>query len=69
VAHKLFAAAGRLLRPGGELWVVWNSALQYRLALERAVGPTRQAGRNAKFTVTVSTKPDPDAERHEMHHH
>lgn len=57
VAHKLFGAAGRILRPGGELWTVWNSALQYRPALERAVGPTRQAGRNAKFTVTVSTKP------------
>jgi 16S rRNA (guanine1207-N2)-methyltransferase len=35
---------------------VWNSPLQYRPALERLVGPTRQVARNAKFTVTVSTR-------------
>jgi len=56
VADPLFAEAGRVLAPGGELWAVWNSALQYRPALERLVGPTRQVGRNAKFTVTVSTR-------------
>ncbi|HEY3437811.1 MAG TPA: methyltransferase [Actinotalea sp.] len=56
VAYKLFAAAARVLRPGGELWTVWNSHLDYRPGLERVVGPTRQAGRNPKFTVTVSTK-------------
>lgn len=56
VAHKLFDAAARLLRPGGELWAVWNSHLLYRPALERAVGPTRQVARNPKFTVTVSTR-------------
>jgi 16S rRNA (guanine1207-N2)-methyltransferase len=55
-AHRLFADAGRVLRPGGELWTVWNSHLQYRPALERSVGPTRQAGRTPKFTVTVSTR-------------
>ncbi|WP_028049661.1 class I SAM-dependent methyltransferase [Cellulomonas sp. URHD0024] len=56
VAHKLFEAAARILRPGGELWTVWNSHLQYRPALERAVGPTRQVTRDAKFTVTASTR-------------
>ena len=56
VADPLFAEAGRVLAPGGELWAVWNSSLQYRPALERLVGPTRQAARNAKFTVTVSTR-------------
>jgi 16S rRNA (guanine1207-N2)-methyltransferase len=56
VALKLFAGAARVLRPGGELWTVWNSHLTYRPALERAVGPTRQAARNATFTVTVSTR-------------
>ena len=53
VAHKLFDAAARVLRPGGELWTVWNSHLQYRPALERTVGPTRQVTRDPKFTVTV----------------
>lgn len=56
IAHKLFAAAARLLEPGGELWCVWNSHLGYRGALERAVGPTRQVSRTSKFTVAVSTR-------------
>jgi len=55
LALGLFADAARALRPGGELWTVWNSPLGYRPALARIVGPTRQVARNAKFTVTVST--------------
>ena len=56
VALKLFDEAARVLKPGGELWTVFNSHLTYRPALTRSVGPTRQVGRNAKFTVTVSTR-------------
>lgn len=56
IAERLFADAGRVLRPGGELWCVWNSPLRYRPALDRLVGPTRQIARDAKFTVTVSTR-------------
>ena len=56
VARTLFADAARVLRPGGELWAVWNSHLRYRPTLEKLVGPTRQAGRDPKFTVTVSTR-------------
>lgn len=56
IARTLFADAARVLRPGGELWAVWNSHLRYRPALERAVGPTRQLSRDPKFTVTVSTR-------------
>ena len=56
IAPRMFADAARVLRPGGELWTVWNSGLRYRAALERAVGPTRQIARNAKFTVTASTR-------------
>ncbi|MCZ2858729.1 class I SAM-dependent methyltransferase [Blastococcus sp. VKM Ac-2987] len=55
-ADRLFAAAARLLRPGGELWTVYNSALRYRPALNRVVGPTRVAGQDPKFTVTVSRR-------------
>lgn len=56
LAPRLFADAARVLRAGGQLWCVWNSALRYRPLLERAVGPTTQVARNAKFTVTVSTR-------------
>lgn len=54
IAHRLFADAARVLRPGGELRVVWNSHLGYRPVLERIVGPTRQLSRTPKFTVTAS---------------
>ncbi|MCC9145342.1 MULTISPECIES: methyltransferase [unclassified Arthrobacter] len=56
IALKLFADAGRVLEPGGELWTVWNSHLMYKPALTRLVGPTREVARNPKFTVTVSTR-------------
>jgi 16S rRNA (guanine1207-N2)-methyltransferase len=53
---KLFRAAARVLKPGGQLWTVFNSPLPYHAQLTRTVGPTRVVGRNPKFTVTVSTK-------------
>ncbi len=53
-AEKLFAAAARVLRPGGEMWTVYNTHLNYRHALVKAVGPTEVAGKNNKFTVTRS---------------
>lgn len=55
-AVKMFEAAARVLASGGELWTVYNSHLQYRAGLERLVGPTTIEGRNAKFTVTRSTR-------------
>jgi 16S rRNA (guanine1207-N2)-methyltransferase len=56
VSTALFEGAARVLRPGGELWSVWNSHLAYRPTLERIVGPTRQVLRTPKFTVTASTR-------------
>ena len=56
LAPRFFADAARVLRPGGRLLCVWNSGLRYRAALERLVGPTEQVARNAKFTVTASTR-------------
>lgn len=56
IARKLFAEAGRVLAPGGELWAVWNSHLRYRGDLERLVGPTRQIARNPTFTITASRR-------------
>jgi 16S rRNA (guanine1207-N2)-methyltransferase len=60
---KLFRAAGRVLKPGCQLWTVFNSPLPYQGQLTRAVGPTRVVGRNPKFTVTVSTKSAQDRPR------
>lgn len=56
VSTKLFDAAARILRPGGELWTVFNSHLDYRPTLDRIVGKTHQSERTPKFTVTVSQK-------------
>ncbi|MBC7590149.1 MAG: methyltransferase [Salinibacterium sp.] len=57
VSTKLFEAASRMLRPGGELWTVYNSHLDYKPTLERILGgTTRQVERTSKFTVTVSRK-------------
>ena len=57
LAEKLFRDAARVLRPGGELWTVFNSSLGYRSALQQVVGPTREVARNAKFTVSASSRP------------
>ncbi len=56
IAPRMFTDVSRVLRSGGQLWCVWNSALRYRPLLERTIGPTQQVARNAKFTVTVSTR-------------
>jgi 16S rRNA (guanine1207-N2)-methyltransferase len=55
-AERVFAAAGRVLRPGGELWCVYNSHLPHRETLRRLVGPTRQISRDPVFTVTAATR-------------
>ena len=55
-ALKLFRAAARVLRPGGQLWTVYNSHLDHQRSLERLIGSTRQAHRDPKFTVTVSVR-------------
>ncbi|MFF0242086.1 class I SAM-dependent methyltransferase [Rhodococcus pyridinivorans] len=55
-AHKMFDAAARILRPGGQMWTVYNRHLDYRPALSGIVGSTRVEGRNRKFTVTRSVR-------------
>jgi 16S rRNA (guanine1207-N2)-methyltransferase len=53
-ALRMFAEAGRTLRPGGELWTVFNAHLPYLPALRRLVGSTKVAGQNRSFFVTRS---------------
>lgn len=55
---KMFDAAARILRPGGQLWTVYNSHLTYLPALNKVVGATRVKGRNPKFTVALSVRRD-----------
>ncbi|WP_311243857.1 methyltransferase [Microbacterium sp. WCS2018Hpa-23] len=55
-ATRLFEAAARILRPGGELFTVFNSSLGYRAELTRLVGVTEQLERTPKFTVTRSVR-------------
>ncbi|WP_311260200.1 methyltransferase [Microbacterium sp. WCS2018Hpa-9] len=55
-ATRLFEAAARILRPGGELFTVYNSSLGYRAELTRLVGATEQVHRTPKFTVTRSIR-------------
>ncbi|WP_225725286.1 MULTISPECIES: class I SAM-dependent methyltransferase [unclassified Nocardia] len=62
-AIKMFAETGRVLRPGGELWTVFNSHLNYRGVIQRMVGQTEVIGRNRKFTVTRSVRGLHDPQR------
>jgi 16S rRNA (guanine1207-N2)-methyltransferase len=55
-ATRLFEAAARVLRPGGELFTVYNSSLGYRPELTRLIGVTEQLHRTPKFTVTRSIR-------------
>ncbi|NLT25550.1 MAG: methyltransferase [Microbacteriaceae bacterium] len=56
MANRLFDAAGRVLRPGGDMVTVFNSHLRHREQLQRRVGHTRQLLRTPKFTVTLSER-------------
>lgn len=56
LADRLFREAARVLRPGGELWTVYNSHLAYRPTLQSVIGSTREVARNSKFTVTASRR-------------
>lgn len=58
VARRMIRAAGRLLRPGGELWTVFNSHLAHPAELRRSVGPTTVVARDRRFTVTRSVRGD-----------
>ncbi|MBF4462076.1 methyltransferase [Rathayibacter sp. VKM Ac-2878] len=56
VARRMLRAAGRILRPGGELWTVFNSHLTHPGELRRSVGATEIVARDRRFTVTRSVR-------------
>lgn len=53
---ELIEAAGRALRPGGVLWMVYNAHLPYLPATFDHVGPTRVVVRDRMYVVTCSTR-------------
>lgn len=55
-ALAMIDEAARALRPGGELWLVFNAHLPYLPRLRRRVGRTSIVARNQKFIVTRSVR-------------
>lgn len=51
----LFDEAGRVLRPGGQFWCVWNSHLPWRKELGARLGRTRVVTQDRAYTVTLTT--------------
>lgn len=56
LVQGLLDAASRVLRRGGQLWLVHNSHLRYRTEVERRVGPVVQRARDRRFTVLSATR-------------
>jgi 23S rRNA (guanine1835-N2)-methyltransferase len=50
-AWRMFTGARRVLRPGGELWIVGNRHLGYHVKLRRVFGNCETIAGNPKFVV------------------
>lgn len=57
LVQELLDAAGRVLSPGGQLWLVHNSLLRYRDEVADRIGPVRQRARDRRFTVLSAEVP------------
>lgn len=55
-AWRMFTGAKRVLRPGGELWVVGNRHLGYHVKLRRLFGNSRLVASDPKFVVLKAVK-------------
>ncbi|MEU1282337.1 methyltransferase [Streptomyces sp. NPDC005805] len=68
-ARRMFADARRVLRPGGELWVVGNRHLGYHIRLRRLFGNCEVVAGDPKFVILRAVhdegpaRPDPAARR------
>jgi 16S rRNA (guanine1207-N2)-methyltransferase len=56
VAWRMFTGARRVLRPGGELWVIGNRHLGYHVKLRRLFGSCEVVGSDPKFVVLRAVK-------------
>lgn len=55
-AWRMFTGARRVLRPGGELWVIGNRHLGYHVKLRRLFGNSQLVAGDAKFVVLRAVK-------------
>ncbi|MEU8521006.1 methyltransferase [Streptomyces sp. NBC_01216] len=55
-ARRMFTDARRVLRPGGELWVVGNRHLGYHVSLRRIFGRCELVASDPKFVVLRAVK-------------
>ncbi|MFG2332012.1 methyltransferase [Streptomyces sp. NPDC048604] len=55
-ARRMFSGARRILRPGGELWVVGNRHLGYHATLRRIFGNCELVASDPKFVVLRAVK-------------
>lgn len=55
-ALTMITDAARVLRPGGELWLVYNTHLPYRSTLRTTVGPTDLIAQDRSYLVTRSRR-------------
>nr|WP_233534851.1 methyltransferase [Streptomyces sp. CRB46] len=55
-ARRMFAGARRVLRPGGELWVVGNRHLGYHVGLRRLFGNSELIAGDRKFVVLKAVR-------------
>jgi 16S rRNA (guanine1207-N2)-methyltransferase len=55
-AWRMFTGARRVLRPGGELWVIGNRHLGYHVKLRRLFGNSQVVASDRKFVVLKAVK-------------
>ncbi|KUO16568.1 methyltransferase [Streptomyces dysideae] len=55
-AWRMFTGARRVLRPGGELWVIGNRHLGYHVKLRKLFGNSRLMASDPKFVVLKAVK-------------
>ncbi len=56
IARQMFRDARRVLRSGGELWVIGNRHLGYHVQLKRLFGNCRTVASNPKFVILRAVK-------------
>lgn len=52
---EMFREAARVIKPGGQLWCVYNTHLPYRRELNEHVGPTKVVAQDRAYSVVCTT--------------